>query len=149
MYFSIITSIVLLFSTIIPASSQTYSSKAEIYNLHNAYCSAVENKDSLFLKKLFHDGMIITGGNGSRRDKRQEIQDALDPKYSVNYFRSRDVTVRVFDATAIVTGDLYWEMTSEGKTYNLERRFTFTYAKLGEEWNIVAQHIGMAPAATK
>jgi hypothetical protein len=99
---------VLIVALIVSGPLLSYSQATEetIKNLHDADCRAVEKKDSVFLKDLFHDNMIITSGNGTRRDKRGEIKDALDPRYSVNFFRSRNVEVRAYEATAIVTGEL-------------------------------------------
>jgi ketosteroid isomerase-like protein len=127
--------------------TQGYSQSTEetVRNLHEAYCRAVEKKDSIFLKNLFHDKMIITSGNGTRRDKQGEIKDALDPRYTVNFFRARNVDVRVFENTAIVTGELFWEMVFDGRTTTNERVFTFSYAKIGNSWKIVAQHMGRVP----
>jgi ketosteroid isomerase-like protein len=121
------------------------STEETIRNLHEAYCKAVEKKDSVFLKDLFHDNTVITSGNGTRRDKRGEINDSVDPRYKVNFFRARNVDIRAFDATAVVTGELYWEMVDDGKTATNERVFTFTYAKIGNKWKIVAQHMGRVP----
>lgn len=126
-------------------SGYSQSTGEFIRDLHDAYCRAVEKKDSTFLKGLFHDNMIITSGSGTRRDKEGEIKDALDPRYAVNFFRSRNVDVRVFENTAIVTGELFWEMLFDGKTTTNERVFTFTYAKIGRTWKIVAQHMGRVP----
>lgn len=126
-------------------SGYCQSTEETIKNIHDAYCRAVEKKDSVFLKDLFHDNMIITSGNGTRRDKHGEVKDALDPRYSVNFFRSRNVEVRAYEATVIVTGELYWEMVFDGKTMANERVFTFTYAKVGSKWRIVAQHMGRVP----
>ena len=131
----------LLLSTIVNAQS----TEEAIKNLHDAYCKAVEKKDTVFLKDLFHDKMVITGGDGTRRDKRGEIKDATDPNYAVNFFKTRNVEVRAFESTAIVIGEFFWEMVYNGRTLTNERTFTFTYAKIGKNWKIVAQHMGRVP----
>jgi ketosteroid isomerase-like protein len=136
---------IIVVGIVFPITASAQSTEQTIRNLHDAYCNAVEKKDSVFLKDLFHENMIITSGNGTKRDKRGELKDALDPRYSVNFFRARNVDVRVYDATAIVTGELYWEMVFDGKTAANERAFTFTYAKVGSSWKIVAQHMGRVP----
>ena len=118
----------------------------DITSLHNAYCKAVEQKDSAFLKKLFHDNMVVTSGNGIKRSKAEEIHNALDPRFKVNFFKSRNLDIRTFGETVILTGELFWEFEYEGKTSSLERSFTFTYARTAGEWRIVAQHIGRVPS---
>lgn len=130
---------------LISVTVQAQSTEDAIRNLHEAYCNAVEKKDTVFLKNLFHDKMTITGGDGTRRDKKGEIKDATDPKYLVNFFKARNVDVRSFESTAVVIGEFFWEMVADGKTYKNERTFTFTYAKIGKDWKIVAQHMGRVP----
>jgi hypothetical protein len=121
------------------------SPESEIKQMHALYCTAVEQKDSVTLKGFFHDRMVVTGGNGTRRSKQEELKDLLDVKYKVNYFKSRNEDVRVFDGTALVTGEFFWEIVYEGKTSVIERSFTFTYSRVGKKWKIVAQHMGRAP----
>jgi hypothetical protein len=65
------------------SQAQKPASSVTVKALHEKYCQAVELKDSMLLKELFHDAMIVTGANGSQRNKEQEIKDALDPKYIV------------------------------------------------------------------
>jgi uncharacterized protein (TIGR02246 family) len=128
-----------------PANAQTTLAD-EVRKVHERYCLAVEKKDSLALKDLFHNDMIVTGGSGARRNKKEEMADALNASYPVNYFRSRDLQIAVLDNTVVVAGDLYWEMLSNGKPTQVERRFTFTYVKSNGQWKILAQHIGRLPA---
>lgn len=129
------------------ASTAIYgqSMESEVKRIHNVYCTAVEQKDSVTLKELFDDRMVVTGGNGSRRSKYEELKDLLDAAYKVNFFKSRNVDVRVFDGTAVVTGEFFWEIVFDGKASAIERSFTFTYSRLGDEWKIVAQHMGRVP----
>lgn len=125
-----------------------YSQKktiSEVLAIQHAYCKAVEQKDSVYLGKLFHDNMTITSGSGERRDKRGEIRDALNPNYEVQYFRTRETEVKLYEGTAIVLGDLYWKMTANGNEYMNERRYTFVYVMTNGDWKIVAQHIGPVP----
>jgi ketosteroid isomerase-like protein len=130
------------------AQAQAGTAEEEVQSMHDQYCKAVEKKDSIFLKSLFHDRMVITSGSGVRRDKQGEIRDALDPRYLVNYFRTRDANILVSGTTAVLTGDLYWEIMNEGKPLKIERRITFTYVKEGRDWKILAQHIGRVPTET-
>jgi ketosteroid isomerase-like protein len=120
----------------------------EVRKVHGTYCLAVEKKDSALLQELFHDDMIVTSGSGARRNKSQEMADALDANYPLNYFRSRDLQLVAVDNTVVVAGDLYWEITVNGKLTLIERRVTFTYVKSNNRWKIIAQHIGRIPAAT-
>jgi ketosteroid isomerase-like protein len=125
------------------ASAQTTSEK--IKEVQQKYDKAIEAKDSAFLSKIFHPDMIITGGDGNRRGKKQEIADCVNPAYNVIYFKTLNTDINVFGNTAILRGDLEWQLKNGETPITLKRRVTFTYAHLNGEWIIVAQHIGMMP----
>ena len=117
----------------------------ELVEAQKMYDLAVEKKDSVTLRKMFHPDMVVTGGNGSRRNATAEIKDCVDPRYKVAYFKTNNIETRVFDKTAILLGDLEWQITSGDQPMTLKRRITYTYVKLKGEWVIVAMHIGQQP----
>lgn len=119
--------------------------ESEVKALHSQYDRAVEQKDSLMLNRLFHDKMMITGGDGTLRTKHQEISDCIDARYNVLYFKTNNPEVSIFDNTAILRGDLEWQLKNGDRVMTLKRRITFTYTRLNGQWIIVAQHIGMMP----
>jgi hypothetical protein len=118
---------------------------ADLLEIHKKYDRAVELKDSITLKKIFHPNMVITGGNGSRRSASDEIKDCIDPRYNVAYFKTLNIETRMFDKTAVLLGDLEWQLKNGDQATTLKRRVTFTYTKVGGEWVMVAMHIGMPP----
>lgn len=117
----------------------------EIRTLQARYDQAIEQKDSIFLGQLFHPAMIITGGDGTRRDARAELRDCVDPRYHVVYFKTKDIDVDVVDDTAILRGDIEWELKQGSQVITLQRRITFTYVRVKKRWVILAQHIGLSP----
>jgi ketosteroid isomerase-like protein len=119
--------------------------KEKIKTLQLQYDKAVEQKDTLMLDRLFHPDMMITGGDGSRRNKAAEIKDCADPRYNVVYFTTKNIEIDVFSATAILRGDLEWQLKSGENLTTINRRITYTYAKMNDKWQIVSQHIGMPP----
>jgi ketosteroid isomerase-like protein len=121
------------------------ATKDSIIALQAKYDKAVTEKDSVMLTSLFHDNMIITGGDGTRRNKKAEISDCVDPRYNVVYFTTKNVEADVFGSTAIVRGDLEWQLKNGDNVNTLSRRITFTWSRLNGRWMIVAQHIGMPP----
>jgi ketosteroid isomerase-like protein len=117
----------------------------QIKSLQARYDLAIEQKDSVFLHQLFHPKMVITGGDGSRRNAKAEIKDCVDPNYNVVYFKTSNIEVDVFNETAILRGDIEWELKQGTRSMKLQRRITFTYAHMKKQWVLVAQHIGMPP----
>lgn len=121
------------------------SCSKQVLDLQMKYDRAIETKDSAFLSQLFHDEMIITGGDGTRRDKQQEIKDCIDPQYTVVYFKTNNPEVNCFENTAVLHGDIEWQLKNGNTPVTFQRRITFIYALLKGKWYIIAQHIGMMP----
>ncbi len=119
--------------------------KAEIESVNKKYTTAVEQGDTVVLKQLFDDDMVVTGPMGRQRDKKAEIADAVVPGINVYFFKMENEAIRVFGSTAITTGMLVWKINSNGSDRDFKMVFTFAYAKIGKDWKIVAQHIGRAP----
>jgi ketosteroid isomerase-like protein len=136
--------ILLLLLAFTPALAQK-ADTAVIVDLQKRYDQAVEKKDSAALRKLFHRDMMITGGDGTRRDANAEIRDCVDPRYTVNYFRTNNISVDMFGETAVLRGDLEWQLQGSQGPRTLQRRITYTYARIKGQWVIVSQHIGMMP----
>lgn len=135
----------IVFFLLISVSVFGRQSDSDLLEVHKAYDRAVELKDSLALKKIFHPNMVITGGNGLRRSVGDEIKDCIDPRYPVVYFRTLNIETRMFDKTAVLLGDLEWQFKNGDKPTTLKRRVTFTYTQVKGEWVMVAMHIGTPP----
>lgn len=111
-------------------------------NCHKKYERAVETKDSSFVQKLFDDQMTITGGDGTRRNKQQEMADLVSPQYEVHYFRTENVEVKIYDKNvAVLLGELKWDHTYQGNRSTTERNITFVYLKIKNDWKIISQSI--------
>jgi len=137
--------LILLLLAITPAALAQQADTTLIVELQKRYDRAVELKDSVALQKMFHDKMIITGGDGARRDANAEIRDLVDARYKVGYFRTSNVSVDMFGETAVLRGDLEWQIEGNQGPIILKRRITFTYVRIKRNWVIVAQHIGTMP----
>ena len=118
---------------------------AELVEVQKKYDLAIEQKDSISLRKIFHPQMIITGGDGTRRNASSEIKDCVDPRYNVVYFKTTNIETTMLDKTAILRGDIEWQLKQGDQPMTLKRRITFTYMKIKGRWVIIAQHIGMQP----
>jgi hypothetical protein len=103
--------------------------------------------DTATAMKIFDDRIIVTSGTGALKDKQGELADVRPaPGMQVHYFRSRDVEIRQHEGTAVVAGLIEWSVTFNGRTSNLRRRYTATYARGGPlGWRMMALHIGPAP----
>lgn len=114
-----------------------------IKDVNLVYTTAVEKGDTVVLKKIFADNFVITSGNGSTRNRKDEIADLVSPGYTIHFFKIENEKYQVYDQAAVVTGNLVWKMTNpSGQEMNMKRVVTIVYSKFGKEWKIIAQHVG-------
>jgi uncharacterized protein (TIGR02246 family) len=129
-----------------PANNTASTSEKEILELNRAWAEAVTKGDAATLEKIFSDDVIVTAGNGSVRNKAEEIKDATagnDPDFVwVRPFTTENERVRIYNDSAVVTGLVKWAFKYKGQEANHERRYSHFYVKEKGQWKIVAQQVG-------
>jgi ketosteroid isomerase-like protein len=103
--------------------------------------------DTAYAIQLFADDMVVTATNGSLKNKQGELADIRpSPNLKMDYFRTKDVNVRMLEGGAVVTGLAEWSFTFNGRASQVARRYTSVFARGGPlGYQIVALHIGRAP----
>ena len=109
-----------------------------------AWANAIAKGDVPVLQQLFADDFSMISPDGRLKNKAQEIANLQPaPGTETFYFRTEDVTVRVYGDAAVVIGRAIWKVRYKGKDYDNDRRYTTTYVKLGGRWRAVAQQIAV------
>ena len=114
---------------------------AELTAAVDQYRNAIVKGDRDSLARLIHDDFIITSGDGQTRDKAGELADLVAPGFTVHEFRLDEPRYRTVGTTGIATGVLRWRMTFNGRESSVERRTTMTWARVGDRWQMLAQHV--------
>jgi hypothetical protein len=113
------------------AAAQTAASDS-VRALDAKWASSYATHDTVFARALIDSSVVITSSAGARKTRDQELDDVRPAAgLAMHYFRSRDVDVRVYSATAIVAGLAEWEFEAGGQTRALRRRYTATYVRGG------------------
>ena len=130
------------------AASAQPPSVEQIRALDSIWTRSYFTHDTIAAKSVLSPDIFITSTNGSFKNRDAELGDVREyPGTSVNYFRSTDVTVRPYQGSAAVTGQLEWETTTSGRASAVRRRYTAVYASGGPRgWHMVVLHIGAAAA---
>lgn len=121
-------------------------SEASVRRLDSLWANAYASHDTAFSAALLDPRIMIVSANGNIKSRARELADvAPDSSSRVDYFRSRDVQVHLYDRAAVVVGILEWSLTSGGRTTVIRRRYSAMYAQGGAlGWRIVALNIGAA-----
>ena len=144
----IIVAVLIAFAGVAIAQSQDKKSEGasgaeqEVAALNRAWADAIVRGDMEALDRLFANDMTVTSGNGTVRNKAQEMDD-LRPSADIKtyFFNTEDVRVRVFGNSAVVTGHAKWRINLKGKDTDIERRYTLVFIKQNGRWQIVAQQL--------
>jgi len=122
----------------------TSGSKIErqILILNKEWADAMVSGDMAALDRIFDDGLTVTAGNGSTRNKTEEMNDSKPkPDLKTYFFNTEDVKVRIYDDSAVVTGTAKWRINFGGKDVDHEVRYMSVYAKRKGDWRMVALHV--------
>jgi len=127
------------------------SPDATIRRLDSLWAQMYQTHDTAFARKLYADDLVWTMVNGNMKDKRTEMADVAPAAGLVmDYFRTSAVSTRVpaGGEVAVVTGLAEWKFTMNGQSTEVARRYTHVYVRGGPlGWQILAVHMGQAPAA--
>ena len=131
----------------LPGSARAQTAADTIRALDSAWARSYATHDTTLAKSIFADDLTITGVNGRSKNERDELRDvARQPDLVLEYFRTSDVSIRMLDGAAVVTGLAEWRYTFRGGAPSTSRiRYTAVYARRGPRWEIVAMHFGRAP----
>ena len=109
----------------------------EILAVREAIRAAVKAKDAAALRRIYTDDFTHTHGSGKVDGKDARIVSALAGDPVIETAPVTDLVIRVPGGwTAIATGLSPIRSVADGKTYNF--RWTVTYVRIGEGWQIAA-----------
>lgn len=131
------------------ATSQTPADT--IRQLDSAWARMYQANDTTLAVALYADDLVWTMVNGNSKDKRAEMFDVAPAAGVVtDYFRTSGVTIHRLpgDGAVVVTGLAEWQVTMNGRSSAVARRYTHVYERGGPlGWRIRAVHMGQAPSA--
>ena len=116
----------------------TGSSKILVYE--NKWNAAYERGDIAAMGSLLADDFIITVEDGSTLSKPGYIARNGDSTVHVEISTMSNLSVRMHDKTAVVTGAYHEKGTSKGKPYEYRDRFTDVWMNINGRWQVIASH---------
>lgn len=109
-----------------------------VEQLENDRVAALLRGDVAFIERVYSDDYVVNSANGMTRNKAQVIADIKSGVQSFESMSHRDVRVRVYGDTTIVTGHTILKGQYKGQPSLSPTTFTRVYAKLGGQWRLVA-----------
>jgi RNA 3'-terminal phosphate cyclase len=121
----VIPALVLVVSLLAPAQSTGgKGDETKIIALENAWNLAEVHKDGKVLDELLADTLVYVDYDGSFMNKAQFLATTRDTAYRPEQIVNQEVTVHIYDNTAVVTGIYRDKGVDKGRTYVRRGRFT-------------------------
>ena len=88
--------------------------------------------------------MLVTG-TGRMKTKQDVLNEIVLPDLEFLDNDTRDVMVRVWGDTAVITGTLHQRYRLRGQQQEVTLRYTDTWTRAGDSWRQVSGHASRMP----
>jgi len=106
---------------------------------------AIVARDARRVSDLLADDWILINGAAKSKTKAELLAEIVRPEMEFQALDARDVMVRVWGDTAVITGTLHQRYRLRGRQTELTLRYTDTWARSGDSWRQVSEHTSRLP----
>jgi ketosteroid isomerase-like protein len=106
---------------------------------------AIATRDVRRVTDLLADDWILVSGVGKVKTKADMLAEMAEPDLEFQEIDTRDVMVRVWGDTAVITGTLHQRYRLRGKQSEVTLRYSDTWARNGDSWRQVSGHSTRLP----
>ncbi|MDQ2868669.1 MAG: nuclear transport factor 2 family protein [Verrucomicrobiota bacterium] len=121
------------------------SEEEKVLDFERQWCAAYFHGDAGFLKKYVVEDFTLTNSNGEISTRADDLQEMASGSVKYEIFENRDMKVRIYGDTAVVTRWTKVKGAINGKPYETEVAFTDTLARIDGQWHGVAGHVSRPP----
>lgn len=120
-----------------PVFSQNAAEK-ELIKIENNWNTAIRTRDIPFLEKLYATEYLYADSKGQIHSRKQDLAEIKNLRSTFTDPVLTDMRVKIYGATAVVTGLNTLKLTENGKTTTRRHRFTDVFVKRNGRWKCVA-----------
>jgi ketosteroid isomerase-like protein len=106
---------------------------------------AIAQRDAARVNDLLSDDWLLVTGSGRVKTKREVLAEITRPDIEFQDNETRDVMVRIWGDTAVLTGTLHQRYKQNGKQQDVTLRYTDTWTRSGDSWRQVSGHASRLP----
>jgi uncharacterized protein (TIGR02246 family) len=123
-----------------PADATADPAVAELTRLETVWNDAHVRGDADALAALWADDLTVTVPGMPPLSKADALAVTRTGRVTFDRYQTSELSIRVFNGSAIVTGRLQRSRTIDGKTAEDDWRFTKTYVRAQGRWRVAAFH---------
>jgi ketosteroid isomerase-like protein len=120
------------------ASAADDAAAAQVKGAEEARFQAMVKGDQAALDRLLAADLTYTHSSGKLETKQELMALIKEGRYQYRSFTPREMKVRVYGETAVVTGLAEVEVTTDGKPLALKLRYTNVHLRKDGRWQLVA-----------
>ena len=126
--------------------TSTPADEAAVRGLDSLWARMYQTHDTATAVQLYAEPLVFISANGTQKTRAEELADVRPAAgLTMDYFRTKPATVRVFGRLALVTGTAEWRFTMNGAPRDVRRSYTAIYSRGGPlGWRILAIQMGNA-----
>jgi hypothetical protein len=94
---------------------------------------------------FYADEFILTTSSGKSKLKKDMLAEIASPDLALDINETSNITVRVLENTAVLTGTLHQKGVYKNKPFDVKLIVTDTWVKIGKRWKILAGHATLLP----
>ena len=106
---------------------------------------AIAQRDTRRVSDLLADDWVLVSGAGKIKTKTDVLAEMVLPELEFQAIDTRDVMVRVWGDTAVITGTVHQRYRLRGKQTDVTLRYTDTWTRSGDSWRQVSGHATRLP----
>jgi ketosteroid isomerase-like protein len=114
-------------------------------NLERDLNRAIATRDARRAGELLADDWMLVTGSGKVKTKAEVLAEIVEPEIEFPDNESRDVLVRKWGDTAVLTGVLHQRYRLRGEVRDVTLRYTDTWTRIGDTWRQVSGHASRLP----
>jgi ketosteroid isomerase-like protein len=112
--------------------------EGKIMALESVWNRAEQSKDVVALSHIFAPNMIYVDYDGTIRTQKQFLEYIKNDTSAPDQLVTEDQIVHSYKDCAVVTGIFRGKWSKAGKPAALRGRFTDTWVKINDQWQVVA-----------
>jgi ketosteroid isomerase-like protein len=121
--------------------STVISAENQVRQIESDWGDAFERRDMATLDRLMADEYILTDPLGHVRNKKETLTAIETSEVDFESTQSDDVTVMIYDDTAVVTGRSTFRGRYKGWSMSGRYQYTDVLVKRNGSWKAVSSHI--------
>jgi ketosteroid isomerase-like protein len=114
-------------------------------NLERELNRAIAQRDARRVDEILSDDWVLVTGTGRMKTKQDVLAEIVLPDLEFQDNDTRDVMVRVWGDTAVITGTLHQRYRLRGQQQDVTLRYTDTWTRAGDSWRQVSGHASRLP----